>query len=88
MPNDEGIKPYADSFLRRSIEFLRQLRAADLLAKTGDSSSFLALALGRRLFVGHARLQFLNQARAFDGTAKTSHGDVERLILFQQYFSH
>jgi hypothetical protein len=71
-----------------SIKLFRQLGATDLLAQTSDSSSFLALALGGGLFVGHARFEFLNQARAFDGTAKTTHGDVERLVLFQQYFSH
>ena len=65
-----------------SVEFLRELHAADALVVALDGSGLLALALGSGLFVELAGAQVGQQAQLFDGALKAAQSNVKGFVFF------
>src|SRR5471030_1153332 len=70
------------------VKLLGQHLAAQTLAQTADCCRLLALACRRRLFVRLTFAKFGDQAVLFDGPAKATDRNVERLVFFQNNSGH
>ncbi len=68
--------------VRRSVQLLGQLHAANALVVALHGGSLLALALGRRLFVELTGAQVGQQAQLFDGALEAAQCHVEGFVLF------
>src|SRR5476651_1018310 len=70
------------------VKLLGQHLAAQTLTQTADCCRLLALACRRRLFVRLTFAKFGDQAVLFDGPAKATDRNVERLVFFQNNSGH